>query len=138
MTPTQIDAVQQHFMTVFPIKAQVSEAFYQRLFEIAPDVRGLFPQDMRVQREKIADTLALVVKNLNNTEHLLISLQGLARRHRGYGAEPAHCGPVGEALLFSIDAAGPEPITNAQRAAWSVAYEMIAEAMAGVIDQDAA
>lgn len=134
MTPDQIAAVQRHFMSVYPVKAKVTETFYQRLFEIAPNVRALFPQDMTVQREKLAGTLAFVVKNLANTDHLQIAVAGLSRRHRGYGTKAAHFAPVGEALLYALDAGGPEPMSDAERDAWSAAYDMIAAAMIAELD----
>jgi hypothetical protein len=50
MTPEQITLVQQSFAKVAPISAQAAVLFYDRLFEVAPSVRAMFPEDMTEQR----------------------------------------------------------------------------------------
>jgi hypothetical protein len=46
MTPEQVTLVQQSFAQVAPIADQAAAMFYDRLFEIAPAVKPLFPSDM--------------------------------------------------------------------------------------------
>ena len=53
MTPDQIKLVQQSFAKVAPISEQAAVLFYDRLFEIAPSVRAMFPNDMTEQRRKL-------------------------------------------------------------------------------------
>ena len=50
MTPSQVDLVQQSFAKVAPISEQAAQLFYGRLFEIAPEVKPMFPGDMTEQR----------------------------------------------------------------------------------------
>ena len=47
---------------------KAAELFYGRLFEIAPQVRAMFPDDMTEQRKKLMATLAIVVNGLNNLD----------------------------------------------------------------------
>ena len=49
MTPHQITLVQTSFAKVAPIAATAADLFYGRLFEIAPEVRGMFPDDLAEQ-----------------------------------------------------------------------------------------
>ena len=49
MTPHQIKLVQTSFSHVAPIATIAADLFYGRLFEIAPQVRRLFPEDLREQ-----------------------------------------------------------------------------------------
>ena len=42
--------------------------FYDRLFEVAPQVKAMFPADMTEQRKKLMATLAVVVNGLANLE----------------------------------------------------------------------
>jgi len=138
MTPDQIKLVQMTFAQVFPVKMSMATAFYERLFEIAPGVRPLFPENMVHQREKLTDMLAFVVRNLGDTETLVISLEGLARRHKGYKARPEHFGPVGEALIYALDSHVKGGLTDAQKEAWVDGYTLIVDTMSPLMDSKAA
>ena len=58
MTPDQVKLVQQSFAKVAPISETAAVLFYDRLFEIAPTVRAMFPADMTEQRKKLMAMLA--------------------------------------------------------------------------------
>ena len=45
--------------------------FYDRLFDVAPQMRAMFPDDMIEQRRKLMPMLAAVVKGLGNLEQVL-------------------------------------------------------------------
>ena len=68
MTPDQVKLVQQSFAKVAPISETAAVLFYDRLFEIAPTVRAMFPADMTEQRKKLMAMLAAVVNGLANLE----------------------------------------------------------------------
>ena len=81
MTPQDVKLVQESFAKVAPISATAAELFYGRLFEIAPQVRAMFPDDMTEQRKKLMATLAIVVNGLNNLDAILPAASALAKRH---------------------------------------------------------
>jgi hypothetical protein len=64
MTEDQVKLVQQSFAKVAPISETAAVLFYDRLFEIAPTVRVMFPADMTEQRKKLMAMLAAVVNGL--------------------------------------------------------------------------
>ena len=68
MTPEQVKLVQESFAKVAPISEQAAVLFYDRLFEVAPSVKAMFPADMTEQRKKLMATLAVVVNGLGNLE----------------------------------------------------------------------
>jgi hemoglobin-like flavoprotein len=88
MTPDQVKRVQQSFTKVAPISEQAAVLFYDRLFEVAPSVKAMFPDDMTEQRRKLMATLAVVVNGLSNLESVLPAASALAKRHVIYGAKP--------------------------------------------------
>ena len=96
--------------------------FYDRLFEIAPSVRALFPADMSEQRKKLMATLAAVVNGLGNLESILPSASALATRHVSYGAKAEHYPVVGAALLWTLEKALGEGWTPELADAWTAAY----------------
>ena len=133
MNPTQIKLVQDSFAKVAPISEQAAVLFYDRLFEVAPSVKAMFPADMTEQRKKLMATLAVVVNGLSKLESILPAASALAKRHVSYGAKPAHYPVVGSALLWTLEKGLGEAWTPETAAAWTAAYStlsgyMIAEA----------
>src|SRR5258708_3810394 len=122
MTPDQVKLVQGSFAKVAPISETAAELFYGRLFEIAPQVRAMFPDDMSEQRKKLMATLAIVVNGLNNLDTILPAASALAKRHVGYGAEAGHYPVVGAALLWTLEKGLGDAWTPPVAAAWTQAY----------------
>ena len=71
MNPSQIRLVQESFAKVAPISDLAAVMFYDRLFEIAPQVKAMFPADLTEQRKKLMAMLAAVVAGLGNLETVL-------------------------------------------------------------------
>jgi nitric oxide dioxygenase len=122
MTPDQVTLVQQSFAKVAPIADQAAVMFYDRLFEIAPAVKTLFPSDMAEQHRKLMATLAIVVNGLSNLESILPAASSLATRHVAYGAKPEHYPVVGSALLWTLEKGLGEAWTRDVADAWTAAY----------------
>ena len=122
MTPDQVRLVQQSFAKVAPIADQAAIIFYDRLFEVAPAVKALFPADLAEQRKKLMATLAAVVNGLSNIESILPAASALAVRHVTYGAKAEHYPVVGVALLWTLQKGLGEAWTPDVAAAWTAAY----------------
>jgi hemoglobin-like flavoprotein len=122
MTPKQIALVQDSFAKVVPISDQAAILFYDRLFEIAPSVKAMFPADMTEQRRKLMAMLAAVVKGLGNLESILPAASALATRHVSYGAKAEHYPVVGAALLWTLEQGLGDGWTPELADAWSTAY----------------
>jgi nitric oxide dioxygenase len=58
MTPKEVALVQDSFAKVAPTAEAMAVAFYGRLFDIAPQTRAMFPDDMIEQRRKLMTMLA--------------------------------------------------------------------------------
>jgi hemoglobin-like flavoprotein len=122
MTPDQVNLVQQSFAKVAPISDRAAELFYDRLFEIAPQVKAMFPADLREQRKKLMATLAVVVGGLGHLETVLPAASALAIRHVSYGAKPEHYPVVGGALLWTLEKGLGDGWTPEVADAWKAAY----------------
>jgi hemoglobin-like flavoprotein len=122
MTLDQVKLVQESFAKVAPISETAAELFYGRLFEIAPAVKAMFPDDMTEQRKKLMMMLAAVVNGLGNLESILPAASALAKRHVSYGAKPAHYPVVGSALLWTLEKGLGEAWTPELAEAWTTAY----------------
>lgn len=133
MTPTQVSLVQDSFAKVVPISDQAAVIFYDRLFDIAPQVKPLFKGDMAKQRRALMGTLGVVVNGLSNLPSILPAASALAKKHVSYGVEASHYPVVGAALLWTLEKGLGEAWTPDVAAAWTDAYGtlsgfMVAEA----------
>ncbi|MBO4221660.1 globin family protein [Bradyrhizobium neotropicale] len=122
MTPEQVKLVQESFSKVAPISEQAAILFYDRLFEVAPTVRAMFPDDMTEQRKKLMTVLAVVVNGLSNLQSVLPAASALAKRHVSYGTKAEHYPVVGGALLWTLQKGLGEAWTPEVAAAWTAAY----------------
>ncbi len=129
MTPEKIALVQSSFQSVIPIAETAADLFYGRLFEIAPQVRPLFPEDMSGQKSKLMSMLATAITNLHQVETILPAVQRLARAHVAYGAVPDHYPVVGAALLWTLEQGLGDAFTPAVKDAWTDAYRLLSSAM---------
>ncbi len=122
MTPDHVKLVQESFAKVAPISETAAVLFYDRLFEIAPKVKAMFPTDMTEQRRKLMATLAVVVNGLGNLESVLPAASALAKRHVSYGAKAEHYPVVGSALLWTLEKGLGDGWTPDVAEAWTAAY----------------
>lgn len=122
MTPEQVKLVQESFKKVLPIAPQAADLFYGRLFEIAPNVKPLFPNDLSEQKKKLMMMIATAVNNLHQVETIVPAVQDLGRRHVGYGVTADHYKPVGEALIWTLEKGLGDAFTPDVKAAWVETY----------------
>ena len=104
LTADDIMLVRASFARVVPVKDAAADLFYARLFERAPQLRKLFPADLRQQKQKLMATLTMAVGALNDLDVLVPKVKALGMRHAGYGATAAHYDVVGDVLLFDAGA----------------------------------
>jgi hemoglobin-like flavoprotein len=129
MTPQQIELVQTSFKKVVPIGGTAADLFYDRLFEIAPEVRPMFPQDMTEQKAKLMAMLGTAVTNLHKLDEILPAVKALGQRHKGYGVTTAQYAPVGAALLWTLEKGLGADFTSDVKAAWAETYAALAAVM---------
>ncbi len=125
MNPLQIKLVQESFTKVAPISDQAAVMFYSRLFEVAPQVKAMFPADMTEQRRKLMAMLSVVVSGLSSLETILPAASALATRHVSYGAKAEHYPVVGGALLWTLEKGLGDGWTTEVADAWTAAYETL-------------
>lgn len=132
MTPQQIELVQTSFRKVVPIAGTAADLFYERLFEIAPDVRPMFPQDMKEQKTKLIAMLGTAVTNLHKLDEILPAVKALGERHKSYGVKAEHYAPVGAALLWTLEKGLGADFTPEIKAAWTDTYTVLTGVMTTV------
>jgi hemoglobin-like flavoprotein len=122
MTPEKVTLVQDSFAKVAPIADQAAVLFYDRLFEIAPEVKPMFHGDMAEQRRKLMATLGVVVTGLTRLETILPAASALAKKHVTYGVKDEHYPIVGSALLWTLEKGLGDAWNPELADAWTAAY----------------
>lgn len=122
--------VRSHFSQLKGSEASFANAFYARLFEIAPELRPMFPADLAGQGRKLMTTLAFAIGALDRPEVLAPAVRELGTRHVGYGVTEAHFQPVGTALLDTLSDRLGSDFEPSGRAAWNKAVTALAGMMA--------
>lgn len=118
--------------TLAPVVANpggFAKMFYAKLFERAPALRSLFPDDMAQQELKLVQTLGIIAAGLEHPERIVSMLEDLGARHRRYGVKFAHYVEVGEALFDTLAEFNGATFDRNARASWQRLYAWISEQM---------
>lgn len=129
MTTQQIELVQSTFRVVQPMAATAGEIFYKRLFEVEPAARSLFKDDIKEQRMKFMQVLAVAVGGLSNMATLTPIVQQLGVRHATYGVRAEHYDSARQALMWTLALVLQDAYTDDVQSAWNTAYSMLAGVM---------
>ncbi len=129
MEQQQIELVQSSFAKVAPIAGEAAELFYNRLFELDPDLRPLFKGDITEQGIKLMSMLKTAVAGLSNLDALAPAVQELGVRHKDYGVEDSHYDTVGEALLWTLEQGLGDAWNEEVKSAWTETYVLLSGVM---------
>ncbi len=130
MTPEQIALVRGSFDKVVPIAATAADIFYNKLFELDPELKKLFKNsDMSEQGKKLMAALKMVVTSLDRLESILPAVKKMAVDHVGYGVKDEDYTTVGNALLFTLDKGLGDDFVPEVREAWVEAYTILSNVM---------
>jgi hemoglobin-like flavoprotein len=129
MNHNQIQLVQESFEQVKPIANIAADLFYDRLFDLDPSLRQLFPSDMNEQKHHLMTTLTFAVSGLKKPDRIIPAVRQLGIRHVGYGVQEHHYQTVGAALLWALAQGLGEGFTAEVEAAWTAVYTLLATTM---------
>jgi methyl-accepting chemotaxis protein len=131
----QTKLLRDSFQAVAPHADRLATVFYRILFERYPSVKPLFADtNMREQRKKLIQAIALVVKHVEHPDQLVPALKAMGQRHVEYGALATHYPAVGECLLAALEEVAGAAWTPRLQDAWSEAYGVVA----GIMQEGAA
>ena len=130
MTQKQTELVKSTWSMVAAMDhVAVGQLFYNRLFEIAPQVKPMFRNPIDEQSKKLFAMISYVIAKLDKLDTILAEVAKLAQRHAGYGVQPNHYTIVGEALLWTLERGLAENWTEETKDAWIECYTTLSNAM---------
>ena len=123
LTDRQLDLIQDSFHALRDDPRPKSIAFYDALFERAPDLRAMFrDEDLGGQGMRFMSTLAAIVDNLHDPTAMERRYTDLGMSHKAMGVTAQNFKPMGEALLDTLANTLGEDFTPEMRDAWTRAY----------------
>jgi hemoglobin-like flavoprotein len=141
LTQRERELISDSWRLVDGLGTTVSDLFYRRLFEVAPQFRPLFKDDLEPQKRKLFSMLRFIVRSVDwpdsawneqvdaDKDFFLIML-ALGRRHSDLYHVPAESyAAVCDALLWTLDYGLGKEFTPDTRRAWERVYSLIATTM---------
>ena len=129
MTNAEIKLVQDSFSKVFPIADKAAEIFYNRLFELDPNLKPLFKTELKDQGKKLMSMLATAVNGLNNLNEIVPTIQALGKRHKNYKVTKESYATVGTALIYTLSKGLGDDFTPEVKEAWTRVYGVLSSTM---------
>jgi hemoglobin-like flavoprotein len=129
MNPADIQLVKDSFRKITPIADQAAALFYARLFELDPQLRGLFRGDLHDQGRKLMAMIAMAVASLERLDTIVPAIRALGARHAGYAVQEEHYATVGAALVWTLEKGLGPDFTPPVREAWISTYSLLANTM---------
>ncbi|MFF5485107.1 globin domain-containing protein [Streptomyces virginiae] len=114
---------------IAPVADKVTSYFYALVFTGHPEVRGMFPVAMDVQRDRLLKALLTAAEHIDNPAVLVPYLRRLGAGHRKYGTMAGHYPAVGEALVGALACYAHHSWGPEAQAAWVRAYTAISQIM---------
>jgi nitric oxide dioxygenase len=130
MTSHQVLLIKSSWSFVAANSQEAGELFYQKLFELNPSLRVLFPENIESQANKLIGMLTYIIKHLQQIEDLTGEIHQLAARHFSYGVKPSHLIPVGQALLYALEQVNDSRWNHETSEAWQQVYALLSTSFA--------
>lgn len=129
MTASQIKLVQESFPSIAEQGGPIAMLFYGRLFQMHPQLRSMFRQDIQLQGQKLMDMLTTLTGSLDRFATLTPILRALGQRHAGYGVRDEHYAAVSTAMLWAFGTALEGEFPPELRSAWSAVIDAVSDVM---------
>jgi hemoglobin-like flavoprotein len=125
-----VELLRQSFELVVERAPNLTQRFYQILFDRYPATREMFPVARRGQQENmLTQALVAVMDHLEDAPWLTSTLHGLGARHVHYGVTDDMYAWVGNSLLATLREVAGEDWNPELEKAWADAYWAIAGLM---------
>ena len=133
MNSRQIELIRSTFVQVESIADQATALFYERLFELDPALRPMFPLRTPADGIRLLRTLRSTVNLLDRPYALVSAMEALGRRHSAGGVKEEHYVTIGAALLWTLERGLGHAFTPDVKNAWLTFYLLTANTMKAAI-----
>ncbi len=120
-----INRLSTSFRIIEPQLDEVVTVFYRQLFEAAPQIRSMFPDDLGRQKKHMVNALLLVAKNVPDIENLIEPLREMGARHISYGTREEHFPIVRDTMVYALGQVAGYTWTPQLNDDWTHALDVI-------------
>jgi len=126
LTGREIALIRESYAMLEPRIEDASVIFYEKLFEVAPELRGMFRGDIGEQGMKLMTAITAIIQLLDAPDELRGRLRRLGQGHAALGVAYEHFQPFGTALGLTLDEVLGARLSADAACAWKHAYAEIA------------
>lgn len=112
--------------------------FYDRLFDVHPEVKPLFQNDIIKQGHKLVEMISLCINLMDKSDNaVVVILTALVKRHHGLGVTAGQYNFVVETILYALETTlGDECMNQRARKSWLIILSrMLAVMIPAAVDQ---
>src|SRR5688572_28180030 len=124
-----IGRLEESFRRMTAREGDLSERFYAGLFARHAEMRAMFPSDMTAQKQKLIDSLRMVIEHLRAPQRFRARLEELGRAHVRYGVKTDHYPIVCEMLVSAMAEQSGEDCSVEAQEEWTSAIRLVSEIM---------
>ncbi|MHA2276295.1 MAG: globin domain-containing protein [Candidatus Kariarchaeaceae archaeon] len=106
-----------------------SRTFYDKLFDIDPNMKKLFKDNIEIQQIKLIDSLKYLVKRMWDLQEATIKMKKLGLKHKSYAVKKHHYPKFGEAFVYTLEYYLGDEFSEICRISWSKLYDSVSEIM---------
>ncbi len=122
--------LKRSFQPILSIADDFVDHFYEVLLSEHSELRKLFSvESFSIQKMALAESLAFIVENIENTKKLEIYLKNMGMRHIEYGAKTEHLEWVGKALIGTLAYFYSDNWTQELQDTWMATYQLVSNLM---------
>lgn len=140
LTDLQIQMIRSSWEKVTPNKKHHGQLLFHRLFDIAPELKDLFPfgddftkPQFTTHALNVMNAVDFTVRHLDNPDVLIPKLKELGKMHAVFELTVKEFQYVGEALIWVLATGLGDSFTPELKRAWGSAYAIITDVMLGAI-----
>lgn len=126
LSQKQVFRVRETWIEVNSNPEQFGLAFYNNLFDTAPELKSMFKTDLQTMAFKFTTMLSFLVNRLNKLDQVQQELHDLSLIHNMHSVKPEHYLKTKQALLLTLKNQLKLKYDLETDIAWQLAYDTIA------------
>ena len=137
MKATEIKIIENTFHLILPISDAAGKLFYLKLFELDPNLKNYFSNDMFHQEIKFMNLVENAVHFINDMSLLRPNLKAIGTHHADCGIRPEHYHTAEIALMWTLEQLLDKEFTPRVEMAWKNFYKLLIETMKSATEKAA-
>lgn len=129
LSEEEIDILRDSLIYLQDRKEFATSIFYENLFDVAPNLRPMFGEELTEQSNKALFAFGAIVAQIHDLDICRDLTRELAIRHVAYGVQPEHYASVGAAVIRTVEMVMGDAMTDDIATSWQKAYDAVAAAM---------